>query len=376
MRKILSKEEILKILEMYPDTNSAKIAEMFSIKVETVKTIASRNKVKKSFFFTDWEINKIAEMYPSTDVSVISELLGRSESSITSKAEELGVKRNPFWSEKEICLLRKYYPKKTKDFILKKINKKWTTIKAKARSMEIIRLDGNGKSYPIPKKITKSEEKYIVENYKELTIGTMAKVLGRNHFFVKSYCEKNNLKTVGRFAIDMKDVTNEDIILEILNISKKIKRTPTLEDLRMYGCSFYIYTIFKRFGTYNKLLKILNLKPNYSPALCYSKNGDLCLSSGEQKITDFLIDNSLKYEKEKYYSEIIPKFKKRYRMDWYLTDFDVVIEFFGYYNPRTKTNYERRSKEKIRMLNKNKIKSIFIYKEDISKLKKIFSHFT
>jgi hypothetical protein len=374
MRKILTKEEIRQILEMYPTTDSAKIAEIFSIKIDTVKTIACRNKVKKSLFFTDWEISKIIEMYPSYKISEICEVLGRTEGSIISKAEELGVKRESFWTKKEIELLKKIYPKKSKSYILNKIEKKWTTIKAKARKLKIIRLNKNGVSYKIPKKITKTEERYIKENHIQLTIGTMAKALGRNHFFVKSYCEKMRFKAKERYSIDTKNVSNEEIILEVLEISNSINRTPTLEDLKSFGCSFYIDTIFKRFGTYNKLLELANLKPNYSPAICYSKNGDLCLSSGEQKITNFLIDNSLRYEKEKYYSGIIPNFNKRYRMDWYLIDLNIVVEFFGYFNPKTKTNYEKRSKEKIRLLNKNGIQSIFIYKKDILNLKKIFSH--
>lgn len=375
MRKILEREEIDKILELYPTTNSAEIAEMFSIKVETVKTIASRNKVRKAYFFTELEISKIIEMYPSHKISEIAELLNRTEESIISKATELKVGRDSFWSKGEIILLKKYYPKKKKEFILEKIDKKWTTIKAKARKLKIYRLNKNGKSYKVPRKITKSEEKYILKNYNNLTIGTMAKALGRNHFFVKSYCKKNNLKSASRFSIDTRNIPDEKIILEVIEISKKIERTPTLEDLRTFGCSFYIDTIFKRFGTYSNLLKLANLKPNYSPSICYSKNGDLCLSSGEQRITNFLIENSLFYEKEKYYFDIIPNFKKRYRMDWYLSEFGVVVEFFGYFNPLTKTDYEKRTKEKIKILDRNKITSIFIYKKDVLNLEKVFSHY-
>lgn len=109
--------------------------------------------------------------------------------------------------------------------------------------------------------------------------------------------------------------------------------------------------------------------------ICYSKNGDKCYSLKEKEITDFFIEHGIRYEKEKKYSEIIPSVDTKIRMDWYLIDYLVVVEYFGLSSLQKKLEkYNEKIKMKIQTCENNNIPIISIFEKDTKNLNKFFKN--
>ena len=112
--------------------------------------------------------------------------------------------------------------------------------------------------------------------------------------------------------------------------------------------------------------------------VCYSKNGDRCLSTGEKIITDFFIDNNIRYEKEVPYKNFV-KTNIRYVADWKISD-GVMVEYFGFIKSsktsKIVVSYLKKTKRKIFFCKKNNIKLIPIYPNDVNleTLEKMFKN--
>jgi hypothetical protein len=111
--------------------------------------------------------------------------------------------------------------------------------------------------------------------------------------------------------------------------------------------------------------------------LCFDDNGDICRSLPEMIISNILIKNNLVYNKEKMYKEIFPSLKYKWRMDWYLKDFDIAIEYFGMYIEDKEHNddmvgkYSKKVKEKLNFCHSNNINIFPIFPNDINEVEKL-----
>jgi hypothetical protein len=121
-----------------------------------------------------------------------------------------------------------------------------------------------------------------------------------------------------------------------------------------------------------------SLSNNFGMGLvCFDKNGDICRSEPEMIISNFLIDLRLKFIKEYPYNKCIPNFKKKYKFDWFLSEFNIAIEYFGLFSEQSLDEnnfigrYSRRVLKKIDVCEKHKLKLIDLYSEDMKNIEEI-----
>ncbi len=263
-------------------------------------------------------------------------------------------------------------------------------------------------------RITEKEERYIVENFGKKSSSEIGEIMGKTSSAITHVWRKNGLKSE-RFiwnedkikilselyphedeqiilerlgATDFNNVRNKaiklgikrdrtysknDLILILINLYKELGRTPSILDLENISVNPFV----SNFGSYSNACEAAGLIPNMSGRdgktceILYSKNKDKCFSISEVFITNFLIDNNIKYRKEVKYKEISadPKFGEM-KMDW-LINGRVAVEFFGLKD----REYLLKSKIKIRLCKKNDIKIISLYHKDLNKLKDIFAKY-
>lgn len=135
-------------------------------------------------------------------------------------------------------------------------------------------------------------------------------------------------------------------------------------------------TYIRKFGSYSNACKLLDLPINInifgnSVQAYTSINGDICYSSSELIITNYLYANGINYKKEVLYKDIINDERcKSKRCDWLISD-NIIVEFFGM--PRKKF-YEIRMNEKRVICKDNNIRLIELFEKDLRKLDKIFNN--
>lgn len=259
-------------------------------------------------------------------------------------------------------------------------------------------------------RITEKEEEYIVENFGKKNSSEIGKIIGKTSSAVTHIWRKNGLRTekfiwnedklkilselypyeeeeiiLERLgATDFNNVRNKaiklgikrnriytknDLIFILTDLYKKLGRTPSILDLEDISVNPFV----SNFGSYSNACEAAGLIPNMSGRdgkaceILYSKNKDKCFSVSEVIITNFLIDNNIKYRKEVKYKEISadPDFGEM-KMDWLIND-TIAIEFFGLKDK----DYLVKSKMKINLCIKNNIKMISLYRKDLNKLKDI-----
>lgn len=132
-----------------------------------------------------------------------------------------------------------------------------------------------------------------------------------------------------------------------------------------------------RFGSIENICNILNLEYNIESGgygnICRDLKGCMCRSIAEQNITNFFINNNIKYEKETPYKNKIKDFNMNYRFDWTINikQNEYNVEYFGMYNAKSKSktikNYVKKAKKKIKLLYKHELinQCIFIFPNDI-----------
>jgi Zn ribbon nucleic-acid-binding protein len=170
--------------------------------------------------------------------------------------------------------------------------------------------------------------------------------------------------------------TREELLDIYKNIFQKVKHIPSSDDLKRYNAP-QIRTYGRYFGNTVNLLKILNIDiEKYTTkgygVFCVDNNGDLCHSKEECLISNFLIENKIKFKKETLYKDIIDT-SKLYRFDWviYKNNKQFYVEYFGMYNENKQSkimrNYCEKTKIKTTILKNANIidKCILIYPDDI-----------
>ncbi|MGP1484649.1 MAG: helicase IV [Campylobacter sp.] len=111
------------------------------------------------------------------------------------------------------------------------------------------------------------------------------------------------------------------------------------------------------------VLKILN-KPKIKQSRYKSDSGDLVRSRAELVVANWLFYHNLKFIYEKK-----PPIKQRIISDFYLSEFDIYIEFWGLQTG----NYIKRKKEKIKIYKKNSLKLIEMNDDSLRNLSVFFT---
>ncbi|MFO1442790.1 hypothetical protein KDN24_06125 [Bacillus sp. Bva_UNVM-123] len=175
----------------------------------------------------------------------------------------------------------------------------------------------------------------------------------------------------------MRFKSEEEMLADYERLHNELGRLPNEADLLdcEYICSYQTYNT--KFGSLQNVWDILELvyNPNQKMSagyVCINKNNEICRSSSELAISNIFIDNAISYIPELKYSDFDSSLKSRWLMDWYLKDYDIYVEYFGMYQEsQLKRNtrigkYSRKAKRKINYCNKNNIKLISLYREDLT----------
>lgn len=183
--------------------------------------------------------------------------------------------------------------------------------------------------------------------------------------------------------------SKEQMLSEFKEYCEELQRIPYVEELNTNGKTATYTTYIKHFGNMENLCKLANIdfEKYYLPCLgfriTFDKNGDICRSLAELEISNFLIDNNIKYYKEVYYKELLPNQSDKRRFDWKIehNDKSYYIEYAGLYDNGNKNiakDYNDKIHKKIEDLVNHGVidKCYFIYPENIKKrtLKDIFNN--
>lgn len=377
-----TKEEIEKFKELYPKTSQEELSKIFNRSISALQTFACKRGIKKEVnaigkrIFLQEEIDQILILLnENLDVPEIGKIIGRKKESIYDLLSKLKIK-NPisdfWWTENELNLLKENYINMTSKELENLLNKSWGSIKRRAQKMKLLRKKKDGTFYKAQTPITQQEKDFILNNYTNLGIEGMAKKLNRSSMLVEDFCNKNNLNVL-KLRNNPKDFSNEFLLNRLIELERLLQRCPTSEDIQKDKTLPSIDIYYDRFETFSNACELAGLTPNIGTygTLCYSKNGDRCLSIREQIITNFFIDNNIKYKKEKLYNSIINDLQEKIRMDWYLLDHNIIVEYFGLNNKI----YNEKTNKKINICKTNKLKIISLFEKDIDKLEKVFNEF-
>jgi len=373
-------EEILLFKKLYPITPQEEIIKIFGRNKGAILCFASKLRIKKIIrkgglrIFLEDEAKRILELSKKFSVPELEKEFNRKQGSIIELLKRNGITPIPssrWWTKDEELFLMKNYNILSPNEICSFLKRKWKAIVKKARELGMCRnkLDGFPRSKP--KHLSKKEKKFILNNFESMTSGEMASFLNRAGGLIILFCKKNNLLSKSSRRNPSK-YSDKMLLDAIIKKEKELGRTPSIEDIQKDRTLPSIDTYFDRFGTFTNACKTVGLLSGSGcfGKSCYSKNGDFCRSIKEQNITNFLIDNSILYEKDKSYSDIIPSLNSKLTMDWYINNF-LVTEYFGLNNDK----YNEKTKMKIKLCKENKIRIISLFEKDINNLFEIFSEF-
>ncbi|PZT57504.1 homing endonuclease associated repeat-containing protein [Paenibacillus silvae] len=367
----IHKEIELRIIEDYKNGIKPKdICEKYNV----VNFYNILNKYKVQRFNKKWtqeELDILQLSYPCETWEMILKLIPKfSKSEITQKASRMGISRDLFqYTDEDIEVFKKHYgtmsvksfidsffPNKSESAILTKANR------LGLKSREHWSDDENNILFKHYSSITNKELKHKFLNNRTLTAIT---------------CQATNL------GLKKTEITNiqfskNELIENLLKLSSKLGRTPTCDDLLVDDNAPSPSTYHRYFGSYSNACLEAGLKVNPintfgNTGFHEASDGTLCLSAAEVTITEFLIENDIKFQKEVMYSDIIDDERcGKKRCDWLLCD-GTVIEYFGM---PERESYKLKMKQKIELCKDNKIKLIALYRKDLNKLHKIFKPLT
>ena len=360
--------------------------------------------------WTEDKIQFLIDNYNNMPIDEIAECLNISKWTIYDKVKELDIGKKFKWTNVKIEILKEHYPVGDWNVLFEKLG---TTNKQciidKAHSLGV-HMDS--------RKWTKDEEQYLIENYDKLSISEMAKYLNRTESAIMTrvyklnitnsnvwtdedlellrelypihsnkYLSENVFTTKSPESIRTKGLLlglhkskekgvkkyyDKDLILQQLkDVAKEIGRTPLYSELCSLGLPSE-KTFDRLFGSYRKAVIEAELPINAKlwgkAVVKYALNGEVCYSTSELAITNFLISHNIPYIKEPFYKDYIDdercKFK---RADWKVGEY--FIEYFGLTGV---SEYDKKTKEKIQICQDNNIKLIEIYPKDMFNLEAKF----
>lgn len=313
-------EEKINILrDIYPNGNIEQLLKVFyPAKIDSIRHKASDLGIKVIGDYTEDDILFIKENYEKMTYSEIGDILGRTSSAIGIKIMNLGLVKSRKWSNEEIEIVKTIYPE--------------------------------------------YGAKYTMENYLPY----------RKECSIINIATKNRIFRINK---DEKYYNHEDLIIWLKDLADEIGRTPKTKELTKYFLP-HPKTYERYFGSYANACELAGLIPNSNlfgkPIICYSKNGDRCLSESELKITNFFIDTKILYHKEIQYFDYMPKEEcGNRRTDWVIGN-NVFVEYFGMSD---KEHYYARMIEKRELCRKYNIELIELFRNDLKNLHRIFQGF-
>ena len=102
-----------------------------------------------------------------------------------------------------------------------------------------------------------------------------------------------------------------------------------------------------------------------------TKDGKICDSKSEYKIDEFFHKNGINHKHQPKYKDIIDGFEKLSKADFLLND-GTVVEYFGLVG---QPKYDKKVRKKVNVLEKNNIRYIDLYPNDLKKLNEIFKDY-
>lgn len=172
--------------------------------------------------------------------------------------------------------------------------------------------------------------------------------------------------------------SSEEMLNDLQILYIKLGRVPNYNDIDNEP-NMATYSSYKfKFGSLKNALNNINItesEVNQDSSMgnvCLNKKGEICRSTPELIISNFMIDNNIKYTPEIKYRDLDENIKKLWKMDWYLPEQKTYVEYFGLFQiSDVKRNnrigkYTRKAIEKINYCNSKNIKLISFYKEDLN----------
>lgn len=146
--------------------------------------------------------------------------------------------------------------------------------------------------------------------------------------------------------------SEDEMLQDLRELYVELGRLPVQSDVdkktNITATSRYISV----FGSISNAFKLAGLKPN--SRVYITNKGNKCLSSLEYKFTKILENYNIPFQKEVYYSSVIPNFDRQYRFDYVieLNGNKYYIEIFGIIGNE---KYEKRKNKKIQLCKDNNI---------------------
>lgn len=165
--------------------------------------------------------------------------------------------------------------------------------------------------------------------------------------------------------------TKDDLIKDLQKLHNELQRTPLMMDLFEFDYMSSPTKYLKEFGGFTESLIAAGIKPNVNSY--YTPKGTKCLSYYELRITEWLEKNSISFEKEVHYKDVIESDNTNRRFDWvlYNNNNTYYVEMFGIIGFE---EYEEKRKKKIEDCKRNNVNLIAIYPDDLKRpLNEVFS---
>lgn len=163
-----------------------------------------------------------------------------------------------------------------------------------------------------------------------------------------------------------KFLTNKEVIDIWYNIKYQLNRIPTLVEISSSEIDIS-HSIQMRWGGYSEFLKDIGEESNYNIYGCktyFTSKGTKCFSLLELKLTQWLEDSEIQFEKDYPYKKLLRDDKTNRTLDWIIfhNNHKYYVELFGILN---NDFYDEKTKRKIEDFKKNNIKLIELYPENI-----------
>lgn len=182
--------------------------------------------------------------------------------------------------------------------------------------------------------------------------------------------EKPTKEKIREYGLELLSMFNETPTRSINISSKELADNFTenewIDFLKLYAKIGGIEHINNEFGGWTSFLLdsglVDEIKSGFG-VICKAKDGTICNSLSEKKITNWLIDNNIKYKKEPLYPEDEKLNYTEMRADWKIGN--RYIEFFGLAGNSV---YDEKIKTKRKLSEKYNLQLIELYHKDLNNL--------
>jgi hypothetical protein len=363
----MEESQIEFIKNNYSNMTGKELANTLNISIGTLYDIIHELNLYKTFRWTKERVDILKEYYSLGDWKLLYEKLGYDNyQSICSKASSLGIKVDGDYSKEDVDFMLDAYGKLSLDEIAGHLKRKASAVYAKMNTLGLKTVE----------RWSSEEMKLLKEVYPKYTNRYLSEKYFPNR---KAECIRSMALKQGYHKTEEKSVKwydHEKMILQLQELAKELGRTPKLEDLVPNGLpSSKSYERY--FGGYRNACELAGLDINVNlfgvlGSVQYSLNGDICFSKAEKVVTDFFIENNIKYKKEELYRDYTGIESNGFkRVDWIMSD-NIFVEYFGLSD---KDYYYQRMEEKRMICRDCNIILMELYRKDLKNLHNIFKEF-